>query len=369
MNKKEIAEIHKQFSPDRSPITRICGCYVDGHKNKLSCTKDAFMTLPEEETYKYLNIFKKTLSGKINNNLLNMEYTLEQELKEECHAQLLKLRESSLMDDEILDKFYDRVIENYDSQEAYYIVLVYGVYDTFADSEDEYEFILCSICPAKLSKDGLIYDNSKKCVESRKCELMIDAPMHGFLFPAFNDRKSDIHGCLYCCKKNDGMQENFVKNVLGCDMEVSLDEQRETFKGLIEEITGNSRTMSDILTIYQTLEETINSYESAGEPLLMNKQNMKELLEDSLGEKLCEESFEKAWDSYLGKDGFIPAENISKGKTIVINCGDSEIKTISLVSGAIRMGRIDDIPYVMIPTDGTLEVNGIIVDAKGECNT
>lgn len=34
MNKKEIAEIKKQFTPANCAITRICGCYVDAEKNK-----------------------------------------------------------------------------------------------------------------------------------------------------------------------------------------------------------------------------------------------------------------------------------------------------------------------------------------------
>lgn len=34
MNKKEIAEIKKQFTQERCAITRICGCYVDGEKIK-----------------------------------------------------------------------------------------------------------------------------------------------------------------------------------------------------------------------------------------------------------------------------------------------------------------------------------------------
>ena len=29
MNKKEVLEIRKQFSPKNCAITKICGCYVD----------------------------------------------------------------------------------------------------------------------------------------------------------------------------------------------------------------------------------------------------------------------------------------------------------------------------------------------------
>nr|DAM33973.1 MAG TPA: protein of unknown function (DUF4317) [Caudoviricetes sp.] len=48
MNKKEIAEIKKQFTPVNCTITRICGCYVDAEKNKKTKIKEAFLSLPEE---------------------------------------------------------------------------------------------------------------------------------------------------------------------------------------------------------------------------------------------------------------------------------------------------------------------------------
>ena len=48
MNKKEIAEIKKQFVPERSTITRICGCYVDGEKNKKTELAQTFLMLSEE---------------------------------------------------------------------------------------------------------------------------------------------------------------------------------------------------------------------------------------------------------------------------------------------------------------------------------
>ena len=72
MNKKEILEIRKQFSPENCAITRICGCYVDGDKEKKMEFKEAFLSLPEEESFKYFDIFKKTLSGTIGKNLIHL---------------------------------------------------------------------------------------------------------------------------------------------------------------------------------------------------------------------------------------------------------------------------------------------------------
>ena len=79
MNKKEISEIKKQFTPENCSITRICGCYVDGEKNKKTELKEAFLSLSEEEMFKYFEIFRKSLSGTIGKNLMNMEFPLEQE--------------------------------------------------------------------------------------------------------------------------------------------------------------------------------------------------------------------------------------------------------------------------------------------------
>ena len=62
MNSKEIAEIKKTFKEDKSSISRICGCYVDGEKNKVTEFKEAFLALPEEDLFKYFSIFKKSLS-------------------------------------------------------------------------------------------------------------------------------------------------------------------------------------------------------------------------------------------------------------------------------------------------------------------
>ena len=156
MNKKEISEIKKQFTPDRCCITRICGCYVDGEKNKKTELKEAFLSLSEEEAFKYFEIFKKTLSGTIGKNLINMEFPLEQEKEGGTQEFLLKLRGSKLQDPALLEEFYDKIIQFYDYGENYYIILIHAVYDIpgkssdgmemFDASDEIYDHILCSIC-------------------------------------------------------------------------------------------------------------------------------------------------------------------------------------------------------------------------------
>ena len=192
MNKKEISEIKKQFTPENCSLTRICGCYVDGEKNKKTELKEAFLSLSEEEMFKYFEIFRKSLSGTIGKNLMNMEFPLEQETEGGTQHFLMKLRESKLTDDALVESFYDKIIENYDYPENYYIILIHGVYDIpgkssdgaemFDASDEIYEHIMCCICPVKLSKAGLCYNAETNSIQDRIRDWIVELPDVAFLF-------------------------------------------------------------------------------------------------------------------------------------------------------------------------------------------
>ena len=72
MRKQEISEIKKLFTPGNCSITRICGCYVECGENKKTEWNQAFLALPEDELYKYFEILRKSLSGTLGKNLLNL---------------------------------------------------------------------------------------------------------------------------------------------------------------------------------------------------------------------------------------------------------------------------------------------------------
>ncbi len=236
MNKKEVLEIRKQFTPENCAITRICGCYVDHEKAKHLQTKTAFLSMPEEEEFKYFDLLRKTLSGKIGRNLMNLEIPLEEEMPRGAQEFLLRLRDSKLQDDMLLEEFYDKVIENYICAGNYYIVLIHAMYDIpgrasdqtelYDASEDVYEYLLCSICPVELSKAGLCYDEEENRITERRREWEVGAPVKGFLFPAFNDRNTDIHATLYYTKKTEELQEQLTQALFGVNIPLSAEEHR-----------------------------------------------------------------------------------------------------------------------------------------------
>ena len=227
MNKTEVTEIKKIFKKDDNGITRICGCYVDGEKNKRVELKEAFYSLPEEEMFKYVDIFRKTMSGTLGKNLMNMEFPMEEETNDDGKQKfMMKLVDSGLQDDALLDEFYDMVIKTYEYTGNYLIVLIHTAYDIPSitadgiENEDAsdyvYNFILCSICPVKLSKAGLCYNPENNSIEDCDRDWIVQAPANGFLFPAFNDRNTDIHSLLYYAKNADEVDMDFSYNLLGC---------------------------------------------------------------------------------------------------------------------------------------------------------
>ena len=74
MNIKEIGEIRRRVRRDRSNITAIYGCYVNSQKQIITEFKQSTGIMPENEAEKYFGLLKRTLSGTIGKNLLNITW-------------------------------------------------------------------------------------------------------------------------------------------------------------------------------------------------------------------------------------------------------------------------------------------------------
>lgn len=371
MNKKEVLEIRKQFTPANCAVTRICGCYVNHEKEKLMESKDAFLSLPEEEAFKYFDIFKKTLSGTIGRNMLNMEFPIDQEMPGGTQEFLLKLKKSKLEDDMLLEEFYDKVIENYIYESNYYIILIHGMYDIPGKGSDElemydasdnvYEFLLCSICPVSLSKAGLSYNAEDNRIQDRIRDWIVDKPDKGFLFPAFTDRNMDIHGVLYYTKKTADIQPQFIDHVLGAKMPMSADDQKEVFQIIIEDTLGEEGDYETVRNIHDTLNEMIEEHKDEPEPLTLDKTDVKKLFENSGVSEEKMEMFEQTFEAAAGEKASLMAQNIAETKKFQIETPDIIIKVNPERADLVETRIIDGRQCLVIAVDDHIEVNGINV--------
>lgn len=371
MNKKEVLEIRKQFTPENCAITRIAGCYVDHEKNKKMESKSAFLSLPEEEAFKYFDIFKKTLSGTMGKNMLNMEFPIDQEMPGGTQEFLMKLKASKLEDDMLLEEFYDKVIATYEYAENYYIILIHAMYDVpgrssdnmemFDASDEVYEYLVCSICPVSLSKAGLSYNAESNCIQDRIRDWVVDMPDKGFLFPAFNDRSTDIHGVLYYTKKSEDLQPELIEQLLGAKMPMSANTQKETFQMLIEDTLGEDGDYETIRNIHDTLNDMIEEHKEEPEPLQLDKTDVRKVFEKSGVSSEKMECFDQNYEETAGEKTSLLATNITETKKFQIETPDIVIKVNTERADLIETRVIDGRQCLVIAVDDYIEVNGVNV--------
>ena len=371
MNKKEISEIKKQFTPSHCAITRICGCYVDGEKEKKAQMKEMFLSLPEEEMFKYFDIFRKTLSGTLGKNLVNMEFPMETEDFGGTQAFLMSLRESQLNDPNLLNEFYDKVIESYDYGENYLSLLIHSVYDVpgkttdgleMEDASDEvYDHILCAICPVKLSKPGLSYQAETNSFHDRIRDWIVELPEIGFLFPAFNDRSTDIHNILYYTKNPEDLRSGLVDQLLGCVLPLTAKTQKETFQTIIEDTLGSDCDYETIRNIHENLHEMMEEKKEEPDPLVLDKTDIKNLLADSGVQPEKLESFEKHYEVSTPEPVPFMASNIANTRKFEVKTPDVIVQVNPARSDLVDTRIIDGRRCIVIEINDAVEVNGIPV--------
>lgn len=373
MTRKELNEIKSQYTLEDCGILRLCGCYVDGERNKITQFNENFLNLPEEEKHKYFDIFKKTLSGTPGKNLVDMKFNVDAYADEGARIFLMNLRDSGLKDDRLLNEFYDRIINNYSYVGNYLILLINQVYDIPAvttdniemdDASDEvYSYILCSICHVNLSKPGLGYDEEDNNFHDKKQNHMVDVPDVGFLFPAFNKRSADEDMTLFYTKDVSEFEDGLIDCLLDCAVPLPAKQQKETFTSLVNEALGEEADLEIVKNIHENLEQIIEEKkQESPAPVMLDKTEMKDLLEKSGVKEEKLENFEEHFEMAAGEHGKLVASNVSSGKKFEVKTPDVVIKINSDKTDIVSTQVIDGRQCLVIQIDERLEVNGISVN-------
>jgi hypothetical protein len=333
MNKKEVLELKRRFKKEAATFTRVCGCYVDGNHNKVCKFGNTFLNLEEDEFYKYLEIANKALSGTIGNNLLELKFPIEEEEVGGRQHILMALRASKLEDENLLDTFYDLVIDTYDHAGNYLIVLFHDAYDVMSrtsdnnnldESEEVYEYLICAICPVDLSKPGLGFLEEEHRIGPRVRDWVVGAVDTAFLFPAFNDRSTDIHSTLFYTKNTKEPHSEFMANGLGCGIERTATEQKMAFHSIVRNVLGveDEHTDDVLLDLQQNLSDMIDEYAETHDDdedvFLLDKEVVTKLLADSEISEEKAAKIEKSVDEAFGEKP-PAAENVIDSKALVQN--------------------------------------------------
>lgn len=379
MIRKEINEIKGLFTKEECNIKRLRGCYVDGDKNKVTRIDELFLNLPEEEQHKYFEIFKKCLTGTPGRNLVEMEFNEGAYDEGQARAGLLKLRESELLEDELLENFYDKVIASFDYVGNFLILIINQTYDIplITDdnlelddaSEEVFNYILCCVCPVNLSKPGLTYDEEQNNFHNLDRSYMVELPEVGFLFPAFNLRSEDTDRILLYSKSTDEFQDAFISNILDCRIPMPATAQKETFQTIVAETLGNDCDIETVKNIHENLTEMIQEKKGLPEVAALNKEEVKTVFERSgvSQEKIqaFEDNYEKHFEKESEEEQKFLAANIMPSKKFEIKTPDVVVKINSDKTDLVETTFIEGNQYLLIRIDEGLEVNGIPVGKDG----
>ena len=291
-NKKDVMELKRRISKDKATFTRVSGCYVDANKNQITRLNEMFLNLPDEEYFKYLDIAKKVLSGTVMDNLLEIPFPLKEETEDNGKQRaLLALRDSRLQNEDMLDAFYENIIDSYDYVGNYLILVFHDAYDVITktldnqkldESEEVFEYLLCAICPVKLSKEGLGYIEDENDIGARIRDWVVDVPQTGFIFPTFSERSTDIHSMMFYTKDTKAPHSELIDCGFGCNPVKTSTEKRNLLLKMIKDVLDEEDEDSVVGDFESSLNALYEQNEDVQQTSLINLDE--KLLKDILYE-------------------------------------------------------------------------------------
>ena len=374
MNKKEISELSRRFKPEKANIGRIYGCYVNSSKEVISYIDESVALMPQEEAQQYLAILKKTLSGSLGRNLTDIVFSTEQVAVSEEHKLLMELRDDRA---DARQSFFQKVIDSLDMGDNNYLILCANdVYDVpyrghgdvdksaqeyaSGESDQVYRYFVCAVCPVKDGKLELGYFVGENEFHNCLAKQIVGAPELGFLFPAFDNRTTNIYNALFYSRKPDEMHYEFIEGIFHTDLAMTPAEQREAFESILSDSVDCS--MDIIRSVHEQLSAKVAEHAESKdeEPLTVSCGDISSILADCGVNEEQLSAFQKSFTERFGKVLLNP-ENIVDTRHFEVKAGDVTITVTPEQSFLIETREVNGRKYIMIPADGGAELNGFAV--------
>jgi hypothetical protein len=376
MNIKEIGEIRRRVRRDRSNMTAIYGCYVNGQKQIISEFKQSTGIMPENEAEKYFALLKRTLSGAIGKNLLNITFRTEQVMKSAEHKLLMDLRATKLQESQFRQELYKKIIDTVAMDDSFLILLGCDSYDVpFKSKDDEtqadasgdvFTYILCAVCPVKEAKPTLRYVAENKEFHDGGLAQIATAPEMGFMFPSFDDRATNIYNALFYTHSPKVGHDAMIDSLFGAVAPKCAAEQKKSFEALLTTSLGDECSLDAVQSVHDNLRERMLMHKESRipEPLLINKEQVREALAESgVGEKGIAK-FSVDFDQVFGHDAQLHPSNIINHRKVEIKTPDVSITVNPERSDLIETRVIDGVKYILICADENVEVNGVNIQIR-----
>ena len=378
MNEKEIGEIRRHMRRDRSNMTAIYGCFVNDNKEIITEYRASTGIMSENEADKYFAILRKALSGSIGKNLIDLTFKTSQVAGSPEHELLMKLRETKLQDEDLRLELYKKIIDTLVMEGNYLILLGCDSYDVPFKSKDDtlqndsadetFTYLICALCPVKQTKANLHYVPEEKIFHDGAMNQPVSAPEIGFLFPAFDNRSTNIYNALYYTRNIKENQEALIEAVFNTPVPKPAAEQKKSFEALLTTALGDECNLDVVQTVHEQLCERIELHKESKvpDPLLIDKEVLKDVLTSCGVSETGVSKFSVQYDEAFGFEAELHPKNIIDSKRFEIHTPDIAIKIDPTRTDLVETRVIGGVKYIMINADEDVEVNGVSIHFQGE---
>ena len=373
MNIKEVAEIRRHIRRDRSNMTAIYGCYVNNNKEIVSEFRSSTGMMSENEGDKYFGLLRKCLSGTIGKHLIDINFKTSQVMDSPEHKLLMDLRNTGLADEELRMAFYRKVMETVSMDDGYLILIGCDTYDvpfkkdsSGEDSDETFKFLLCAVCPVKLTKATLHYVPEEKLFHDGGITNAVSSPELGFLFPAFDNRATNIYNALYYTRSIKESQEAFVDAIFHTPIPKPAYAQKKSFEAILSNALAEECSMDVVQTVHEQLAQRIELHKESkvAEPLLIGKDDVKDVLSGCGISDTHLAKFSVDYDEVFGFEAPVHPKNIIDEKKFEIKTPDVSIKVASDRLDLIETRIIGGVKYILINAQEDVEVNGVSIQIQ-----
>lgn len=373
MNNRDVSELRRRLTPDNNNLTCIRGCYVSSKKEIVSLFRLAPVSLPAEECEKYLSLFKKVLSGVPDKNLVDIEFAPEAVGVSDEHRLLTALKDDGLQDDDMAQVFFQRVIDCLPAEEAHLILLAHDAYDIpFRNhngerndemSSEMFRYILCAVCPVKLSKPSLAYSAGDNLFHPEEPNWIVGAPDVGFLFPAFEERAANIYNALCYTKDIADGHPDFVNAVFGSTPPMPAAEQKEAFKEILQDTLAEECSLEVVQSVHEQLCGQIaeQKQDKMAPPVKVTAPQIRQALEVCGVPEEKVSAFEQRYRDEFGNGMDVSAVNVVDTRQFEVRTPNVVIKVDPEHSDLVETRVINGSKYILIRADEGVEVNGVNV--------
>ncbi len=373
MNQKEVSELRRRWRLEKNAVSRIYGCFVNANKEIVADLDESLGMMSQEEGEQYLSLLKKTLSGTLGKNLIDIVFSTQQVMDSPEHRRLMALRSSGLKDNETRQDFYRTVIDSLDmGGSGYLLLMAFDTYDVPRrgrdgelqedDAQEVFSYFLCGVFPLKLGKPELNYypgDNEFHCAASQT----VAPPELGFLFPAFDDRAANIYNALFYSRKADELHQEFIDAVFHTEPPMSAAEQKETFQNVLAEALEEGFNMELVQAVHERLTDRILRHKESKdpEPLALTAREMGSILQDCGVARERVENFQERCGEQFGSDAALSPANLIDAGRFQLKTSQATVSVAPENSYLVETKTINGRKYILVPAEEDVEVNGLAV--------